>query len=113
MAIGTRKEGRRFLPVCESQGPPRRFMREYVLSKWKRQCSYCCATGIPLQVEHIVPKSRGGSDRVSNLTLACEPCNRRKGTQTASEFGFPAIQAQARVPLKDVAHVSSLKTAVV
>ncbi|MDQ2716179.1 MAG: RNA-guided endonuclease IscB [Chloroflexota bacterium] len=88
-------------------------VREYLLTKWKRQCAYCGATGIPLQVEHLVPVARGGSHRVSNFTLACEPCNQRKGTHTASEFGFAEIQAQARVSLKDAAHVSSIKTSVV
>ena len=88
-------------------------VREYLLTKWRRTCAYCQAEGIALQIEHIVPTSRGGSDRVSNLTLACEACNLKKGTKTASEFGFPAIQAQARVALKDAAHVSSLKTAMV
>ncbi len=71
------------------------------------------ATNVPLQLEHIVPRSRGGSDRVSNLALACEPCNVKKGTQTAEEFGHPEIQALAKMPLKDAAHVSSMKTAVV
>lgn len=89
------------------------FLREYVLTKWKRQCSYCHTTGVPLQLEHIVPKVRGGSDRVSNLALACEPCNQKKGTQTATEFGYPQIQAQAKIPLKDAAHVSSIKTRIV
>jgi hypothetical protein len=50
---------------------------------------------------------------VSNLTLACHPCNVRKGNQTAAEFGYPTIQAQARLPLKDAAHVSTLKTTVI
>lgn len=88
-------------------------LREYLLWKWQRTCVYCGAKGIPLQIEHLVPKSRGGSDRVSNLTLACEPCNVRKGNQTAAEFGHPKIQAQAHMPLKDAAHVSAIKTAVV
>jgi RRXRR protein/HNH endonuclease len=88
-------------------------VREYVLTKWKRECCYCGATGVPLQLEHIVPRSRNGSDRVSNLALACEPCNLKKGTQTAEEFGHPQIQAQAKMPLKDAAHVSSMKTVVV
>lgn len=88
-------------------------LREYLLCKWQRRCAYCHASGIPLQVEHIVPKSRGGTDRASNLTLACEPCNRKKGTLTATEFGFPEVQGQARVPLKDAAHVSSVKNAIV
>jgi 5-methylcytosine-specific restriction endonuclease McrA len=88
-------------------------VREYVLTKWKRQCSYCHTMGVPLQLEHIVPKARGGSDRVSNLCLACQNCNLAKGTQTAAEFGYPQVQAQAKIPLKDAAHVSSIKTRVV
>ena len=88
-------------------------LREYLLEKWQRHCAYCGAKGVPLEVEHIVPRSRGGSNRVSNLTLACKPCNVRKAKQTAAEFRYPKIQAQARVPLKDAAHVSALKTAVV
>jgi hypothetical protein len=88
-------------------------LREYLLAKWQRRCAYCQTSGVPLQVEHLIPKSRGGSDRASNLVIACDSCNKRKGTRTAEEFGYPEIQAQARVPLKDAAHVSSLKTAVV
>ncbi len=88
-------------------------LREYLLAKWQRQCAYCQTSGVPLQVEHLMPKSRGGSDRASNLVIACEPCNKGKGSQTAEEFGYPEIQAQARVPLTDAAHVSSIKTAVV
>ena len=88
-------------------------LREYLLEKWQRQCAYCGAQEVPLEVEHIVPRSRGGSNRVSNLTLACHPCNVRKGKQTAAEFGYPTIQAQARATLKDAAHVSTLKTTVI
>jgi len=88
-------------------------LREYVLAKWERRCTYCGAHGLPLQVEHIIPRARGGSDRTNNLTLACKACNVRKGKQTAEEFGYPEVQAEAKVPLKDAAHVSSIKTAVV
>ncbi len=88
-------------------------LREYLLAKWQRQCAYCKTSGVPLQVEHLMPKSRGGSDRASNLVIACDSCNKRKGSRTAEEFGYPEIQAQARVSLKDAAHVSSIKTAVI
>jgi 5-methylcytosine-specific restriction endonuclease McrA len=88
-------------------------IREYLLRKWQHQCAYCGAKGMQLQIEHIIPKARGGTDRTSNLTLACELCNLRKGKQTAAEFGFSAVQAKARIPLKDAAHVSSLKSRVV
>ncbi|KAF0185548.1 MAG: HNH endonuclease [Nitrospirae bacterium] len=84
-------------------------LREYLLQKWSRTCAYCKKRDIPLQVEHIVPRSRGGSDRVSNLTLACEPCNLKKGNMTAAEFGFQNIQRQAQSPLKDAAAVNATR----
>jgi 5-methylcytosine-specific restriction endonuclease McrA len=86
-------------------------VREYLLEKWERRCAYCKATGLSLQIEHITPRSRGGSDRVSNLTLACEGCNQAKGDRTAAEFGHPHLQAQARLPLKDAAAVNSTRWA--
>ena len=88
-------------------------VREYVLNKWRHRCAYCGATEMPLQLEHIIPKARGGSERVSNLALACEACNLKKGTRTAVEFGFPQVQAQAKLPLRAAAYVSSMKTAIV
>ena len=81
-------------------------IREYLLEKWGRKCAYCGKTGLPLQVEHIVPKSRGGSNRASNLTLSCQDCNREKGNRTAVEFGHPEIQATARQPLQGAAAVN-------
>lgn len=85
-------------------------VREYVLEKWQRTCVYCGAKDRALQIEHLVPKARGGSDSVDNLTLACELCNQHKGNRTAAEFGFAHLQEQAVHPLRDAAHVSSLKT---
>ena len=84
-------------------------IRQYLLEKWHRTCAYCGETGIPLEIEHITPKSRGGSDRVSNLTLACHDCNQRKANKTAAEFGHPQLQAKAKQPLKDVAAVNSTR----
>jgi 5-methylcytosine-specific restriction endonuclease McrA len=84
-------------------------VREYLLEKWGRVCVYCGATDVPLEIEHIIPKSRGGSNRVSNLTLACHDCNQEKGTQTAEEYGFPHIQAQAKKPLKDAAMMNATR----
>jgi hypothetical protein len=86
-------------------------VRQYVLAKVGRTCAYCGATGVPLQIDHIVPKSRGGSDRVSNLALACRPCNQAKGTQTAAEFGYPELEALARCPLQDAAAVTATRWA--
>jgi 5-methylcytosine-specific restriction endonuclease McrA len=86
-------------------------VREYLLEKWHRTCAYCGGKDVPLEIEHIIPKTRGGSNRVSNLTLACVPCNQKKGSQTAAEFGFPHIQAQAKLPLKDAAAINATRWA--
>ena len=86
-------------------------VREYLLEKWSRKCAYCGTIDVPLQVEHIIPKARGGSNRVSNLTISCQPCNLAKGTQTATEFGYPHIQAQAKKPMKDAAAVNATRYA--
>lgn len=84
-------------------------VREYLLEKWGRKCAYCGKTSVPLEVEHIVPKSRGGSSRVSNLTLACHECNQEKGTLTAEEFGHPEVQAKARRPMKEEAMLNATR----
>jgi HNH endonuclease/RRXRR protein len=81
-------------------------IRAYVLQKWARRCAYCGATNAPFQLDHIIPRSRHGSDRVSNLCLACEACNRKKGNQTATEFGHPEVQAHVQAPLQDAAAVN-------
>lgn len=61
-------------------------VREYLLEKWHRQCAYCGQGDVTLQLEHIVPRAKGGSDRVSNLCLACEPCNLKKGVKDIKVF---------------------------
>jgi 5-methylcytosine-specific restriction endonuclease McrA len=87
-------------------------VKEYLLEKYRRKCCYCGKEKVPFEVEHINPKSRGGSNRVSNLCLACHSCNERKGNQTATEFGFPSIQSQAKQPLKDASAVNSVRWAI-
>lgn len=85
-------------------------VREYVLEKWGRRCAYCGATGIPLEIDHIVPRGHG-SNRVSNLTLACRKCNQAKGNRTAAEFGHPEVQARARQPLQAAAAINATRWA--
>nr|UZQ22101.1 HEARO endonuclease [uncultured bacterium] len=92
-------------------------VREYLLEKWNRQCAYCSAQNVPFEVEHIQPKSKGGSDRVPNLTLACHDCNQKKGNQDVRAFLatkpdlLNRILKQAKLPLKDAAAVNSTRWA--
>jgi 5-methylcytosine-specific restriction endonuclease McrA len=86
-------------------------VREYLLEKWRRRCAYCGQSRCPLEVEHLVPRSRDGSNRVTNLTLACHDCNQKKGNQTAAEFGYPELQPIAQRPLWDAAAINSTRWA--
>ena len=92
-------------------------LREYLLEKWNRTCAYCGAKDVPLQVEHIVAKANGGSNRVSNLCLACEPCNQKKDTLDIRDFlkhkpdVLKRLLAQAKTPLKDAAAVNATRWA--
>ncbi|MBU2740905.1 RNA-guided endonuclease IscB [Acidithiobacillus albertensis] len=90
-------------------------VREYLLEKWGRKCAYCDAEHTPLTIDHIHPRSKGGSDRVSNLTLACVPCNQRKNNQDVRDYladdpkRLARIEAQRKAPLKDAAAVNSTR----
>ncbi len=92
-------------------------VREYLLEKWGRSCAYCAAENLPLEIEHIVARSNGGSDRLSNLTLACRPCNQRKGNRPIEVFlkskpeRLARITAKAKTPLDDAAAVNTTRNA--
>jgi 5-methylcytosine-specific restriction endonuclease McrA len=92
-------------------------VKEYLLEKWGHKCAYCGATNVQLEVEHIQPKSKGGSNRVSNLTIACHDCNQRKDKIPVEQFLSKKpelahkILAQTKAPLRDAAAVNSTRWA--
>ena len=45
-----------------------------------------CGSQTDLQVDHIMPHSRGGSDKVENLQMLCKPCNLDKRDKTMAEW---------------------------
>jgi 5-methylcytosine-specific restriction endonuclease McrA len=92
-------------------------LRQYLLEKWQRKCAYCGKQDRKLQIEHIIPRVRGGSNRASNLALACEKCNQAKGTKSIEDFldkkpnVLISVLAQAKKPLKDAAAVNTTRWA--
>lgn len=90
-------------------------VREYLLKKWNHKCAYCGAEHTPLQIEHIHPKAKGGSNAVSNLALACGSCNKKKGTLDIAVFlknkpeHLKKVLAQAKRSLSDAAAVNSTR----
>ena len=90
-------------------------IREFLLEKWNRTCAYCGVKDTQLEIEHINPRSKGGSNRVSNLCLACVPCNQKKGNKDIRDFLkdkpdlLKRILSQAKSPLADTAAVNATR----
>jgi hypothetical protein len=101
-------------------------VREYLLEKFNRKCAYCEAENTKLEVEHYYPKSKGGSDRVSNLTLACRDCNEDKDNHLPVEWiaklkssanaiderrlmNFVKLNDTLKKPLKDAAIMNATR----
>lgn len=90
-------------------------VKEYLLAKWERKCAYCGVKNVPFEIEHIIARSKGGSNRVSNLCLSCHSCNQAKGNKPVEEFlkkkpgVLKRVLAQAKAPLKDAAAVNATR----
>lgn len=52
--------------------------RFFILKRDRYMCRLCKTAGVPLEVDHVVPVARGGSDALDNLQTLCIPCNRGK-----------------------------------
>lgn len=86
-------------------------IREYVLYKFSHHCAYCGKTDVPFEIDHVIPKSKGGTDRVSNLVLSCHNCNQKKDDLSLEEFcpeKAELIREQLKAPLKDAAAMNAI-----
>jgi hypothetical protein len=92
-------------------------LREYLLEKFRHHCVYCDTDKGPFNIDHIQPQAKGGSDRVSNLTLACVKCNSKKSAMDVKDFlkhdpkRLAWVLATAQAPLRDAAAVNSTRKA--
>src|SRR5215831_4245530 len=95
-------------------------LREYVLIKFNHRRAYADAKSHcdkVLNVDHLVPRSCGRSNRASNLVCACRKHNEEKGGLSLKEYSslrgvdFSPIKAQAKAPLKDAAAVNATRWA--
>ena len=60
-------------------------LKSFIFSKTNNKCSYC---GAPAQeIDHIVPRAKGGTNSTHNLTPACRSCNEKKSNLSLKEFG--------------------------
>jgi len=62
-------------------------------------CLYCGVFLLPedVSLDHILPRSKGGSDKIENLAISCIDCNRMKHTRTGEEFSEFMVRYALRV----------------
>ena len=75
----------------------RKITRRAVLARDAYTCQYCGRESAGLTVDHVIPRSRGGSSHWDNIVAACAPCNRKKGNRLPKEAAMP-LRASPRPP---------------
>lgn len=70
--------------------------RKNILRRDGNRCQYCGRGDLPLTVDHIIPKTRGGEDSWENLVCACIRCNNKKGDRTPEEAGMKLLSVPRR-----------------
>jgi 5-methylcytosine-specific restriction endonuclease McrA len=65
--------------------------RKNILRRDSYKCAYCGRSDLPLTIDHIVPRAKGGNDSWENLICACTICNNRKGDRTPIEASMELL----------------------
>ena len=71
--------------------------RREVLRRDTHMCQYC-GSKKKLTLDHVLPRSRGGTHTWDNVVTACEPCNSSKGARTPKEAGM-VLKTKAKAPI--------------
>ncbi len=92
---------RRYIPHFNQRGNIfRRLIRHYP----RLRCQYCDRELDPQEItwDHIIPRSRGGPSRWSNLAIACPDCNHFKGNRLPEEAGLRLTVDPRRIPRRQL-----------
>ncbi|OGQ80824.1 MAG: HNH endonuclease [Deltaproteobacteria bacterium RIFOXYA12_FULL_58_15] len=83
-----------------------RFSRHNIFVRDDHQCQYC-GKKLPrkkLNLDHVIPRSRGGKTNWENVVASCFPCNQKKGGHNPQEAGMRLIRKPKRPRWSQIAH---------
>jgi 5-methylcytosine-specific restriction endonuclease McrA/ribosomal protein L21E len=91
--------------------------KAYLFEREQGCCIYCGihASKAKIEIDHVVPKSKGGTDSLNNLVLSCNACNQAKGNQDVQTFlkGKSSVLKRVKEHLginyRDAAHTNSIR----
>ena len=83
------------------------FSRKNIFKRDRYTCQYCGKQPGPeeLTIDHVMPRSRGGTSTWENCLLACVACNKRKADKTPEEAGMPMRKVPKKPSWKTLAQV--------
>ena len=86
-------------------------IKQYLLTVHNHKCAYCggLSGDNVLQVEHIHPQSKGGTDKVSNLTISCRVCNEAKGSLTLDQWSRVLHSSPSEISEKRLKSIPTTK----
>ena len=59
--------------------------RKNILKRDNHTCQYCGARSVPMTIDHVRSRKKGGGDSWENLVAACVPCNTHKGNKSLKD----------------------------
>ncbi len=88
----------RLLRMVKRPNTEIKFSRQNIYARDKYHCQYCGKrfSSEELSYDHVIPKSRGGKTRWTNIVTCCVQCNRRKGGHIPNEVGMELIRKPSR-----------------
>lgn len=83
------------------------FSRKNIFKRDRYTCQYCGKQPGPeeLTIDHVMPRSRGGTSTWENCLLACVECNKRKADKTPEEAKMPPRKAPKKPSWKTLSQV--------
>ncbi len=75
-----------------------RFSRHNIFARDKNTCQYCGKKfpRVDLNLDHVIPRSQGGSSTWENVVCSCHQCNRKKGGKTPEQARIKLISQPKR-----------------
>jgi 5-methylcytosine-specific restriction endonuclease McrA len=89
-----------------------KFTRHNVFERDKNTCQYCghVFARENLNLDHILPRDRGGQTSWENIVCSCIPCNTRKGNRLPHEAKMQLVRKPKRPKWRPFLHISLSNT---
>lgn len=82
----------RLINLIKRPRPRVKLTRKEIFIRDGYTCQYCGVRTSHLTIDHVIPRSRGGSHTWDNVVAACQPCNHRKGGKSVAEARMALLQ---------------------